>query len=622
MCGISGYFHPQRESVSDDVIPRMLRAQRHRGPDADGVFKLDHVALLHNRLSLLDLSKSGNQPFQNERHSLVYNGEIYNFKELKREFEDVEFRSGTDTEVLFHALNRWGVAKTLRRIKGMFAFAWYDRRDDRLVLARDRLGIKPLFYGSDKRGVLWFASELKTILTGGRFESNEVIAMYSAFGCLERAPENTAWKNVHLLNPGHYVECSKSGVVKHEYFNICDLVEESEHRRLDRSSRRAVLEEFEERFRASVSSMMVADAPVGTFVSGGVDSSLIASYAQESAADLKLFTANVVGPCSEYESASQLAQSLDAELLQYRFEKPMILRDLAAVTHHYESPLVVHFNALPFSNIASVARESGVKAVLTGEGADELFLGYPRLLAKRYDWLLRLPHALLDWIYARIPPLKSYVSASGGGGDLGVALRNSVDSFGRRKSFQRSDMAYGFLPEKVRREHGLTAQMLTDSIVALLWRNDRMGMMHSIESRFPFLDEDLLAFGMNLPVKFKIGRTAKFHNLKHPFLIDKYVVRRLAAKRIPDVLANQRKKGFPTVGLSELDVSGEFFAAGPVEEMLAMTADGWNHARQSFSKYHYGILAAVDVWARLFLRNEGVKAVAERVSRHIKIREN
>jgi len=304
----------------------------------------------------------------------------------------------------------------------------------------------------------------------------------------------------------------------------------------------------------------------------------------------------------------------------YKFEKEMALRDWAKVTWHYESPVVVHFNAMPFSNVSMLTREHNVKAVLTGEGADELFLGYPKLLTRRYDQFIKLPYDLLNTLYGKIPKLREYVSKTGGSQDLHGVFDLASQNFTRQMIREKSIDKYSFLNPKKQKEQYLTAQMLQEGIVSLLWRNDRMGMIHSVESRFPFLDETMLAFAMNLPSKFKIGYTNKFYNYKHPFLIDKLIVRKLAENKLPKQLVYKKKNGFPLYALRNTYVNHQFFYDGIVQQIFNLSKEQLQYMCKSTNNYNTALLASVEIWAKLFVKNESIETVTKEIYKHIQIK--
>jgi len=619
MCGIAGFFNIQHKSIDESNLSKMLRLQEHRGPDSNGVYYNRHIGMAHNRLSLLDLSSNGNQPFQDDQYALIYNGELYNFRELKAKLPPCSYVSSSDTEVLFQALKVWGINETLKQLKGMFAFAWFNKSTNQLVLARDRIGIKPLFFALDNQYGYWFASEVKAILEVIACTPNPIKILFSGLGVLEKSRYETAWDNVFHVRPGTYVTINSSGHQEATYYEITDVVDEKRYLKFETSRFADVLAEFEGLFDAAVKRMLISDAPMGAYVSGGIDSSLIALYAARHQSEFKLFTANVIGKYSEFGDAQLLAQSLKKPLFDYKFEKEMALRDWAKVTWHYESPLVVHFNAIPFSNVSWLAHQEQVKAVLTGEGSDELFLGYPKLLTRKYDALIKSPFNLLKSLYKAIPKLSSYVSNEGGSQDLLGLFEQAAQNFTRQIIREKGIQAYDFLPERQRREQYLTAQMMQEGIVSLLWRNDRMGMINSIEARFPFLDEEIIAFAMNLPVKFKIGRTVRFHNYKHPFLIDKYIVRKLAEKKLPDALTFKTKNGFPTYGLRHVKINPAFFKNGYIAEILKMDTRQIDYMSSNFSTYHMALLGSVEIWTKIFVERKDHNLVSQDIGQFFSI---
>ncbi len=619
MCGISGFINYSNQTIELRHLEKMLSIQHHRGPDFQGIFYKGFVGFAHNRLSLLDLSNQGNQPFEDNEFVLVYNGEIYNYLELKKELPPFDYQSSSDTAVLFHAIKVWGIDKTLSKIQGMFAFSWYNKTTKELLLVRDRIGIKPLYYGIDNYKNYWFSSEVKAILAVTDFKPNSFKVLFSSLGSLEKSRYETAWDNIHHVKPGTYVAINENGLTEKTYFTLASTIDEKEYRRLYNMSFSDVVAELDYLFDASVKKMIASDAPMGAFVSGGIDSSLIALYGAKHQPDFKLFTANVVGQYSELEDAKLLAKTLNKELYDYSFEKNMAVRDWAKATWYYESPIVVHFNAIPFSNVSQLAHHHGVKAVLTGEGADELFLGYPKLLTRKYDNFIKSPYDFLNFIYSKVPKLLPYINKSGGSQDILALFEQASNNFTRQIIREETINIYDFLPEKQKQEQYLTKQMLNEQIVSLLHRNDRMGMMHSIESRFPFLDEEIIAFAMNLPTKFKISNTTKFYNYKHPFLLDKSIVRKLADTKLPRQLTHKKKSGFPSYALRNAMVHPEFFKNGHVSSIMQLDSKQIKYMCANFNNYNTALLASVEIWCKLFVENESIDNVSTLINMYINI---
>lgn len=627
MCGISGVL--SESGAEPSLLALLGAAQAHRGPDHFATWMAPEapVGLAHNRLSLLDLSPAGHQPFLLEGNALVYNGELYDFREQRARLlaAGAVLRSTSDTEVLLHLLVRHGVPETLRRIRGMFAFAFWEAATRRLFLARDRMGIKPLFYWRRPGGELLFASEMKALLAAGLPELDAVKVFYSPLGVLEKARVATAFRGLRQVEPGTFVVAEAGKEPRAEtYFRLTDLAAEGTWRRLEAARPEAVLEEFSALFGAATSSMRVADAPMGAFVSGGVDSGLIAARAVrdgegERMQPLSLFTADVAGPMSETAQARELARRLGQPLHESRFSSDDFLASWVATTWHYESPVVVHTNGAPLAAVARLARDHGVKAVLTGEGADEAFLGYPPQLAARYDRWLRLPYRLLDRVYGLAPPLQRFLTqtdARGLADELETLAQNLERQTLRREGLDR----LAFVPAAQRRELYLSYQLLSEGLLSLLWRNDRMGMSAGIEARFPFLDENLLSFALNLPGRYKIARTLAVHNWKHPFLVDKALLRRLAARELPRGAAYRVKNGFPSFGLRQLEIGRPFLAGGFWQQALGLSDAQLETLVLEAAPYNLARYAAVDLWGRLFVLGESREALEEHVRANARLR--
>jgi asparagine synthase (glutamine-hydrolysing) len=614
MCGFAGITGGS--FINQDMVRSMGETILHRGPDHTGYFFDQHSGFVHNRLSLLDISSNGNQPFVDDRHVLLFNGEIYNHNQLReRHLGDISFISTSDTETLFHLLSRFGVRQTSALIHGMFAFAWYDRQRAEISLVRDRIGIKPLFY-MVRSGQLVFASEQKAITGHFDLQEDRLLVMSSTLGEIEYNRTHTAFTDLHQLEPGAILQFGTDGSVSTEkYFKITDLVDKDYYGELDAMPYDAVQREFDRLLCKSVDSMMMSDVGMGSFISGGLDSSLITAIAARSQ-PITLYTANVVGRYSELDACRTVASHIAQTLHVYDYEPGYFIRDLVRTTWHYESPITVHGSALPFNGVAGLARRTGTKAVITGEGSDELFLGYPRLLTRKFDRLLRFPYALFDGLYAKIPGLTKYLNLKKHNYSNDLLYMPFIGD--RKGDAIEYAGAYEFLSDgKKASDQALTLEMLGRGLHSLLWRNDRVGMMHSIESRFPFLDEDLLRFAANLPVRMKIGATGSLHNIKHPFRMDKKVVRTLAEKYIPRKVARMEKKGFIIFGHASLRISKGFFRDGYVQELLRLNTMDASLMETTLDAYLLSKLAQVEIWGRLFARKEGIDTVSDKVEREM-----
>lgn len=617
MCGIAGVMCDE-PGVYSDLPRRMIAAQSHRGPDATGVATPDsHLAVGHARLSIVDLTPAGNQPFVTADSVLVYNGEIYNHLEIRAELEKLgaKFNGTSDTATLLVALQTWGVEKTLPRIRGMFAFAFYLRRERTLYLCRDRLGIKPLHY-LRRAGKLYFSSEVKGLQAVTATPVDPIRALFSMASVADDSLDRTAFHGVKQVAPGTALRCViGSNPTVHRYYSPIDDLDEALYRELERTPESRIVEMFASEIERSVQSMLMSDVRVGAFVSGGIDSSVIAILARRSASDFPLFSSNVVGPESEIEAARLLARAIDAPLHESAFEPADFLANWARATWHYECPIVRHMNAVPFSVVAGVARSNGVKVVLTGEGADELFFGYPKLLTRRFDGLAKSPVDTLLSLYGRVPGLRQHLWPTPS--DQPDDFINLLTQDYQRQRIREAAMPkLAFLGEEAAREHYLTLQMLQESLHSLLHRNDRMGMSHSIEARFPFLDERIIRFGINLPTKFKIHWSKRLHNYKHPFLEDKWVVRSMAKNLLPRSLVKRRKNGFPLAGYRSVQLKSTFFRNGYVMEALGLTDATIEYVLANVKPMFVGRLGAVELFGRMYEQGWTVDRATSHVREH------
>jgi asparagine synthase (glutamine-hydrolysing) len=623
MCGIAGIYQQNEKRAPIEIAETLGTFMDHRGPDDFSCFGFEKIAMSHSRLSHLDLSSAANQPFRNQHYSLVYNGEIYNFEELraqlKKEF-GVNFKTTSDTEVLFHALIKLGVDECLKQIRGMYAFAFYDKEKHELTLVRDRLGIKPLFYLQRDERVFW-SSEVKAIANVLAIKPDPLRTLFSIGGHVETSTEYTLFGDIRPVKPGTYLRFVRGKTIPAEvtYYTPLGDFDPYLFRKRQGQSSNVVRAEFERLLTASVRRMSISDAQIGAFVSGGVDSALISATAKQFFPNLKLFTSNVVGELSEVEDARALARHLGLELFDHKFTPDMMLRNWAETTYFNECPIVVHTNAIPFASVARMASNLGIKAALTGEGSDELFLGYPRLLAQRYEKLAYLPYRVLDSLYSFVPGLSDYLFPKSK-----PSTADFLNRLARRFESARRDLTLdthldGVSLESRRHEERMTIKMLGDHLVGLLNRNDRMGMMSSVEARFPFLDEELVKFAINLPAKFKIRRSLRLHNIKHPFLIDKSIVRQTARKYLPVKLAYKEKMGFPMKGHKFVRLKEGFFNNGWVADCLSMKKSHQDFMIETQDPYAVAKLASVEVFGRLYAAGESIETVRDHVMRYAAI---
>jgi len=403
MCGITGFLRSPGTSLPEAsrLLDEMTDALRHRGPDSRGTWcdAAQHVFLGHRRLAILDLSPAGHQPMhRHERWSVVFNGEIYNYRALRDELVagGASFRGTSDTEVLLEAVAQWGVERALARFDGMFALALWDARERRLWLARDRIGEKPLYYTA-RGGHVVFASELKSLRLHpavDRAVDRGVLALYFRFGHVP-SPHGI-YAGVRKLPPGHFLSVDDQGRVgaPQPYWRAESLLAPSHRRPPAREAER--LDEVEAALRRSIADRMVADVPLGALLSGGIDSSLVVALMQaQSARPVKTFTIGYDGSSySEAREAAAVARHLGTEHHEHNVTSADALAVVERLPEIYDEPFA-DSSQIPTFLVSRFAREH-VTVALSGDAGDELFCGYNRYLwtARMWPRLARLPRAL------------------------------------------------------------------------------------------------------------------------------------------------------------------------------------------------------------------------------------
>lgn len=605
MCGIFGIVYRDGKSIPDETLLRDTgRILGHRGPDSVGLYKNGGVGLVHTRLSLLDLSSRSDQPFWDDqrRYALVYNGEIYNFQSLRSELEalGVVFRTTSDTEVLLHGVIRHGLDAFLPRLEGMFAFGLWDSEQRTLTLVRDRFGIKPLSVYEDDR-VLVFASEIKALRPWIPMlpDPQSAAAYLSGFGGPTR--DRSFFRDVVMLSPGT-IRNIRSGQrsTERSFFHITEFWQPEEREKLQMLGPRKIVDHFEELLLASVKKHLIADAPVGALCSGGLDSSLVMAMASKFHTNLAIFHANVKGPLSEYEAANALAKHLRLDLLKVDVRDEDFIEQMPAVIWHYEYPFSHHPNSIPFLLVSRLVRASGVKAILSGEGSDECFLGYSPIAFEDLRQGYRRVLSNLRNLVHRIPKLgKTIWPHDAGYAPLVLGLEQNFEIALDHARIQDRVREAGV---EVRAREYRSLEWLGYHLRTLLHRNDTLGMAASIEARFPYLDHNVVRAAVNLPYEYKIRASLTALDRSHPFLRDKWAVRKVADRYLPRILSQRKKLGFPVNAYERMRVSPALFKGGFVAELFRLSEPALFHLLDCADRHFRVRLMMLEMWGRLFFR--------------------
>ncbi|HKP70761.1 MAG TPA: asparagine synthase (glutamine-hydrolyzing), partial [Pyrinomonadaceae bacterium] len=609
MCGINGIVY-SRESgrlVTADLIDRMRDILSHRGPDGAGTYVDGNVGLGHRRLSIVDLA-TGDQPMFNSDSScvIVYNGEVYNHAEQRDGLisHGYEYHSTSDTETILHLYEQFG-ADCVHRLRGMFAFAIWNKRDEELFIARDRFGVKPLYYVVQEDGSFFFASEIKALFEAGAIAPKLNYALLpDHFANHGTSSDQTLFEGVRRLLPGHSLKWQDGKVTIRKYWDL-----ESEPKQESLSDSDAI-EEWKELFRESVKLRLMADVPLGMFLSGGIDSSAIAAAMSEIIdGTFKTFSVGFKErDANEFDFARLVSRKFKTEHHEITIDANMFFTELPALIWHEDEPLGFEAS-VPLYFVSKLAQHH-VKVVLTGEGSDETLAGYGRyrkamLLLKygeKYEDLM--PSSLRGAVRLGVGALPRALNRKLGRTFLSIDADIEGLYFDNFAIFRNKHQRGLFTSEAIEKIAAVgpydelkkclgdtQSKDLLDRLLyvdtkaylqELLMKQDQMSMAASIESRVPFLDHKLVEYSARLPDRMKLrGRDTK------------WILRQAMRDLLPAEILHRPKMGFPVpLGnwlrgsfrhlvqeyvLSERTMSRRIFNADAVRRLVAEHDSGADH---------------------------------------------
>jgi len=602
MCGIWGFNFEDKE-----LLARMGKSLEHRGPDGKGSFSDKRVSLGHRRLAIIDLSERARQPMESEDGSVVMvcNGEIYNFRELRKELEKGghRFSSGSDSEAIVHAYEEWG-PKFIDRLRGIFSLAIYDRDRGLLILARDRLGVKPLYYHFDDRKFI-FASEIKAILEYRKFPLDKV-SLDEFFTFQYVLAPRTLFGGIRKLRPAEAIVLDlKSGKLSSSIYwkpNTSKM----------EVGERQLAGELEKLIRESVEMRMVSDVPIGIYLSGGLDSSYITALASEGRKDLKTFTVGFGHHTDETGYARMVAEAFGTD------HREVIVDDvkmdiLPTVTWHMDVP-AVDIAAIP---LYVMAKESGkhLTVALAGDGGDEIFGGYDKYKAMsargRYSRVpgpIRMPVNILakrkmgKENYGRFRELmgKDWLSSY-------LAYISTFSEEEKRRLYSTEFVRAADLDERAKLATLVKGKGSMDNIICLDFRTqlpedylmkvDKMTMANAIEARVPLLDQKVVELSLRIPAGMKVSG-----------LKTKCMFRKMAARKLPKEIVQRKKSGFtlPTEKWMEEGMRGlalQMFDSAPREILDRKEAvkiiENYSRSRRYYTRQLWTVFSFI-LWHKMY----------------------
>ena len=577
MCGIAGLWQKNEKNLKSRIT-KMTDTLSHRGPDDSGIYvdKKNCIALGHRRLSILDLSPAGHQPMKSfsGRYIIVYNGEIYNYHEIKKELEikyNIKFKSDSDTEIILSCIEIWGLKKSLQKFNGMFAFALWDKKIEKLYLVRDRIGIKPLYYGIQNKTLL-FASELKAIRVNKSFQpilNRDALTLFFRHNYIPTP--YSIYKGIKKLTPGYFVTIDKNLNMQLECYWDIYKITENNIKNLTTLSRKEAISRLENLLLDSVKKRMISDVPLGAFLSGGIDSSTIVALMQaQSNIPIKTFTIGFYEKkYNEATFAKEIAKYLKTDHTELYLTYQKAMEIIPKLPNIYDEPFS-DSSQIPTFLISQLAHKD-VTVSLSGDGGDELFGGYKRYFLTNKIWnkIKLLPHFIkrdIIKLISVIPPERwntllnnfNFIIPKKLHQTLyGDKLYKLLDILNKPSDSQlyKALISHWKYPENLvinskepntvfdnkkidKNINNFTDKMMFFDLITylpddILVKVDRASMSMGLETRVPILDHRIVEFSKKLPLSLKIKEQKS-----------KWILRQILYKYVPKKLIERPKMGF------------------------------------------------------------------------------
>lgn len=518
MCGIIGFNWKDRK-----LIKKAADILKYRGPDDSGYFSDNFISLGHRRLSIIDLSRKAKQPMKRLQYQIIFNGEIYNYKEVKDQLKEYSFQTNSDTEVIIYAYDKWK-EKCLEKFNGMFALSIYDNKNKELFLARDRFGIKPLYF-MNKKNKFVFSSELKSILDFIGKKSIDPVALQQFFNFRFTLGEKTLVKDIKKFLPGYYMIYDLKNKKAKRYCRYYTLKKQKHTQKSYVQAKK----ELHARLKKSIERRMVADVPVACFLSGGIDSSIIASLAKKHNPRLNTFSIGF-DTTNELPFAQITAKHLKTNHHEFKISRHSVLKYLDDMVYHMDEP-IGDPGFLPIFVLSKQVKKFN-KVVLSGDGGDEVFCGYDRYKMLHYG--LKLRHlALIDFNNDILKRLKKMRNKTDYAAFFEIIRLFDDDELKKLQIAKYNAAPYWSNKYKASATNAQDFDIQTLLPNDFFMKADKMSSAFGLEQRVPFLDHELVEFAFSLPLSYKLRLWREKIVLKDAF-----------KKVLPKQITNRRKHGF------------------------------------------------------------------------------
>lgn len=602
MCGIVCYSNTKEMPVSK-VIEKMTLSLKHRGPDNQSFTQFNSTGLGHSHLNILDTSTASHQPMKHQKRNwwIIYNGEIYNHKDLRRQLPYYNYQSSSDTETLLHGLASEG-KNFLTKCDGMFAFIILDLEENKLLVGRDRFGVKPL-YIANKGGELWLASEITSIIAGGLSAVPRIECLKYILNNYWVNGKDTPLKDIERVLPGSFltINLNNLNITYEKWFCISSFIDKEYAKYLQQISNKKIIEELENKLRNSVKKRMLGKVNIGVLCSGGIDSSLITVLSSNMSKNIRAYNLSTPNQPSMDEEpwARKVCEKVNVDLVSIKLGTKNWRRHFIKAIKHFEYPLV-HESSVALSMISEQAQKDGIRILMSGDAADELFGGYgSRHLLERINFSNDLGACTNNFeeVLQKQKAAKQF------------SIYRNIQLPNRAKIYEKevySSISKGY-SHHLGNRHALETAITSDVYNFLshaLCRLDKNIMSHSIEPREPFLGNDIVKFALNAPLEKKV-------------LPLKGILLDVAKNHLPPEIISRPKIGFSfdTHSYITCGADSQILINGVLREIFAIDKNSWAKVVNEAHGRKVLRLWSLEIWSRLIIHGQNIDTLNEKIWR-------